>query len=121
MLTSSNSYIEIDNVHLYAYHGVDPQESRVGAHYNVSLRIYFDASAAMSTDNIHATIDYSLIVEIIKAEMARPSALLEHVAFRIRQSLCSRFPSISSGRVSICKLHPPLPAKMQSISFVHCW
>lgn len=121
MISNSISYIEIDSVHLYANHGVEPQENRVGAHYNVSLRIYFDASAAMTTDNVHATIDYGIVVDIIKAEMARPSALLEHVAFRIRQSLCARFPSITAGRVSISKLHPPLQAKLQSVSFVHCW
>ena len=50
--------------------------------------------------------------------MAEPSALLEHVAGRIRQALVEAYPAIESGRISVAKLAPPLAAELSSARFI---
>ena len=41
-----SSYILLENVKFYAFHGVLPQERKVGNDYQVSLRIGYDISRA---------------------------------------------------------------------------
>ena len=64
----------------------------------------------MDTDEINGTISYADVFEVVKAEMAIPSRLLEHVAGRICQALFTRFPSAESIHLEILKENPPMGA-----------
>ena len=45
-----SSYICLNDMRFYAYHGVLPQERRVGGWYTVTLRVGFNVEKAMSSD-----------------------------------------------------------------------
>lgn len=115
--------ISINGLKIYARHGVFDQERRVGNAFEVTLRLDVPASdAAMDSDNLGDTINYAEAVDIIKAEMAIPSKLIEHVAGRIRRRLEARFPGqIAAGELTVAKLAPPIPAELQSVSFTTRW
>lgn len=100
--------IELNDIAIYAYHGAFPQERTVGGHYTVSLRLHADFDAATRSDDLADTIDYSKAAAIVKAEMERPSNLIEHVSRRIAEHLLSAFPLLERVDVRICKLHPPV-------------
>ena len=51
-----NSYIFLRKVRLHAAHGVMEQERSVGAEFEVSLRVKYDFTAAMETDNVVQTL-----------------------------------------------------------------
>ena len=100
----------IDQVRFHAYHGVMPQERAVGADFTVSLRVEYDFSHAVETDDLADTVSYADLYEIIKTEMAIPSRLLEHVAGRVIRSVCDRFPQVSAVTVRLAKDNPPMGA-----------
>ncbi len=91
----------------YAYHGVMPQEQKVGNKFSVSVLLEADIETATLNDSLDDTISYADVAEVVSAEMEVPSLLLEHVAGRIFRSLTSRFQSITSLEVSVFKYNPP--------------
>ena len=101
----------------YAYHGVLPQERAVGGEYWVDLTLYpADISAAVQGDRLDGTINYAEAYEIVRREMAQPSALLEHVCGRIAQALFAAFPALLRIEVEVCKVNPPIGAACHGAS-----
>ena len=86
--------IELNAMKFYAYHGVDPQETKVGNQFVVDLVLTADIYAAVCTDELTDTINYADVYQIVKKEMEIPSRLLEHVAGRIVKSLKKQMPQI---------------------------
>lgn len=121
MSTPATGTIEIVGLRLYAHHGVDPQETKIGNEFEVSVALRFDPEAPMRTDRLDLTLNYAEITDIIKAEMAFPSKLLENVTFRIFTRLTHRYPHILGGSISIYKLHPPISTPMQKAGFTFSW
>ena len=109
-MTIESGTITLSGLHFYAYHGVMSQERTVGAEYSVTLRMNADISQAAVSDNLADTVSYAEVYETVKREMAIPSKLLEHVAYRIGQAVCKSFPVVSSLEVSITKQNPPMGA-----------
>jgi dihydroneopterin aldolase len=108
MITRSS--ITIDNVRLYAFHGVMEQERTVGGWFTVSLRVDCDFGRAAQTDCVDDTINYAELLKVVKREMGIPSKLLEHVAGRIAQVVVGEFPQVNSVWVRVVKLNPPMGA-----------
>ena len=100
--------IFLNDVRIYAYHGVMPQERTVGGWYRVSVAVDYDFSRALETDDVADTLDYSKMLEVVKNEMNIPSNLVEHVAGRIGKSLFRSFPGVSSAEIRIIKENPPM-------------
>nr|WP_296086648.1 dihydroneopterin aldolase [uncultured Prevotella sp.] len=105
-----SSYILLENVKFYAFHGVLPQERKVGNDYQVSLRIGYDISRAMVSDDVNDTLNYAEVYQLLRQEMSVPSALLERVAGRIGDRLFRKFPAIQSIDLTIIKVNPPMGA-----------
>ena len=104
------SQVRLKDVKFFSHHGVLPQERVVGAYYILNLTIDTDFSKAMETDRLDGTISYAEVYEVVKAEMAVPSNLLEHVAGRICYALFSRFPAATAIHLEIMKENPPMGA-----------
>lgn len=104
------SSIFIDNLRLHAFHGVMEQEGRVGADFAVSLRVHYNIYKAMTSDEVADTISYAELYELVKREMAKPSALLEHVAGRMAQAVISAFPQTEAVDIRLTKVNPPMGA-----------
>lgn len=113
--------IEINRLKIYAYHGVGEQERVVGNEFEVSVSLAYPSLNAAENDNIHMAINYADVIEIITEQMARPSALLENVAWRIRQAVTARYPEVTAGRVKVAKPTPPLPCSLDEAAAVIEW
>ena len=100
--------ITLDSLRFYAYHGAEPQEAIVGSWYTVDITIKADATDAILNDNLSGTINYAKVTEIIKQQMETRSALLEHVAGRIVQSLFENFSKMTEVTVRVSKEKPPV-------------
>lgn len=106
----TDSCILLNDVRLYAFHGVMVQEREVGGWFTVTLRVHYNITRAMETDCVDDTISYADLLDIVKQEMARPSQLLEHVAGRIAQAVAHRFPQATRIELKLLKLNPPMGA-----------
>lgn len=110
MPTLTQSYIHIKDLRLHANHGVLPQEQLTGNDYTIDIRIGYDISRAMQSDDVADTLNYAEVYNIIRCEMDVPSRLIEHVAGRIANRLMAEHSEISSIMLRITKLNPPMGA-----------
>ncbi|MDE5886310.1 MAG: dihydroneopterin aldolase [Muribaculaceae bacterium] len=100
--------IALNNLRFHSFHGVFPQETKVGNEFIVNLIVRVPPSDAMINDLPEGTVSYADLYAVVEEEMKKPGKLLESVAERIRASLLDKFPQIESGQVSICKSTPPI-------------
>ena len=108
----------LNNIEIYAYHGVFEVEQKVGQWYIVNLEIDVDFSEAAMNDDLNGTVDYSKLNDIIREEMAVKSKLIEHLANRMATKILDEFPDIESGTLSIAKQNPPVQGEMESFEVV---
>ena len=105
------TYIEVKEARFYAFHGVMPQERRVGGWFTVTLRVGYDWSRAAESDEVSDTLNYADLYQLVSREMAVPSQLLEHVAGRIASSIQARYPDVKSIDLWVTKENPPMGAE----------
>lgn len=109
-MKTKGAYIFLENISLFAYHGVIPQERVAGNTFIINIRLKTDISAASVSDNLNDTVSYADIYNVVKEEMNIPSQLLEHVCGRIAEKLFSSFPGIEEINISLKKKNPPMRA-----------
>lgn len=114
-MKTSAMYIYMEGVKFFARHGVDPQETIVGANFMVDMKIKTDFSRAARTDELTGTISYADVYAVVKEEMQTPSRLLEHVCERIGQRLFHDFPSIEEIVLQLSKENPPMGADCKRV------
>jgi len=110
------SKIFLEDVRIYAYHGVLPEENIIGTYYILNLEIHTDIWIAAESDDLNDTISYADINEIIHEEMKIKSKLLEHVAGRIITKIHENFSQISYIKLRITKTSPPMKGEMKGAS-----
>ena len=110
------SKIFLENVKIYAYHGVLPEEKIIGTYFIVNVELHADLWKAVGTDDLNDTINYAKINEIIHQQMKIPSELMEHVAGRILKNIKVTFPQISFVKIRITKRSPPMKGEMDGVS-----
>lgn len=106
----SQSYIILREVRFHAFHGVMPQERKVGADFTVSLRVGVNLSLPAESDDVADTLNYATLYEVVKQQMEIPSQLLEHVAGRVGKAVMDTFPQVTGIDVTLTKLNPPMGA-----------
>ncbi|SIQ18457.1 dihydroneopterin aldolase [Chryseobacterium sp. RU37D] len=110
------SKIYLEDVKIYAYHGVLPEENIIGTYYILNAEIHTDLWKAASSDNLNDTISYADINQIIYDEMKIKSKLLEHVAGRIIAKIHEKYSEISYIKLKITKTSPPMKGEMKGAS-----
>lgn len=110
--------IELEDMKFYAWHGVSPQETRVGNTFVVNLLLTAPLEDAVASDNLDDTINYASVYEIVKQQMAIPSKLLEHAAGRIMNELKRNFPQLLAIELKLSKLNPPFGGDVYSASVI---
>ncbi|MCS4303453.1 dihydroneopterin aldolase [Chryseobacterium pennae] len=107
------SKIYLEDVKIYAYHGVLPEENIIGTYYILNAEFHTDLWKASESDDLNDTISYADINDIIHQEMKIKSKLLEHVAGRIISKIHDHFPQISYIRLKLTKTAPPMQGEMK--------
>lgn len=110
------TYILLENVEMYANHGVFPQETLVGNLFIINLKLKVDFESASKSDDLDETISYAEVFDLVKNEMSIPSKLLEHVAGRIVRVLKNTFPKIEQIELKISKRNPPVGGQVEYAS-----
>lgn len=117
MMTITQFDIRLEGLRFYAYHGVLPQERKVGGRYTVDLVLTLPAPvadaatvAAIAADDLAGTVNYAEVYAVVRREMETPSYLLEHVAGRILHAVFDAFPLVEKASVTLRKDTPPMGA-----------
>jgi len=110
------SIISIEGMEFFAYHGCFKEEQVIGTKFNVDLFLTVDTLKAEESDNLHDTVNYQEVFQLVKSEMQVTSKLLEHVGRRILERIKITFPQVEKATLKIRKLNPPLGGKMDFVS-----
>ncbi|NIF04082.1 dihydroneopterin aldolase [Chryseobacterium sp. Tr-659] len=110
------SKIYLEDVRIYAYHGVLPEENIIGTYYIINIELHTDLWKAAESDDLHDTISYADINDILHHEMKIKSQLLEHVAGRMITKIHNTFPQIDYIKLKITKTAPPMQGEMKGAS-----
>ena len=110
--------IRLKDIRIYAHHGCLPQETIIGSDYLVQLCVEADLSTSALSDQLEDTVDYVLLQDIVAQEMATPSKLLEHVAWRINRQVIERCPAVEWSEVVVSKINPPIGGDVDRVSVV---
>jgi 7,8-dihydroneopterin aldolase/epimerase/oxygenase len=110
--------ILVEGIKLYAYHGCLEEEAVIGSEYIVDIVLETDFTEAAQTDDLSKTIDYVIVYNIAKAQMAIRSKLIEHVAQRILNELKKEFTTLKKTEVKVTKINPPMNGHVEKVSVV---
>jgi len=111
-----NGLIEIEDMEFFAYHGCFEAEQLAGNKFKVNVSIDYDCDLAAKSDDVVDALNYQKVYELVKKEVMIRSNLLENVAKRIIDAICSDFPQATTIKVKISKLNPPLGGKIGATS-----
>ena len=104
------SYIALRNMRFFGRHGVMEQEQVTGGDFVMTVRVGYDVTRAMASDNVDDTLNYAVLYELIRQEMDKPSKLLEHVAGRIAERIFDELPVVTTVDIELTKVNPPMGA-----------
>ena len=103
--------IALEGLEFHSFHGVYPHERESGNWFEVDIAVETDFLAAAKNDNLSGTVDYETLYRIVKAEMEKPSKLLETVAEKIIDDVFHQLKTVSNVELSISKINPPIGGK----------
>ncbi len=110
--------IYLDSIQLYAYHGCLTEEALIGSNYTIDVMMETDFTEAAKTDDLTKTIDYCVVFNIVKEEMAIRANLLENVAIRIVKRLKDHLKDLHKVTVTVTKLNPPMNGNVKGVSII---
>lgn len=109
--------IILTNLQFYGYHGLFPEENRLGQRFNVDLELYLDLKKAGKSDDMHDSVHYGHVYEQVKAIVeGKPANLIEAVAERVAEQLLASFELLQACRVRLIKPDPPIPGHYDSVA-----
>lgn len=100
--------IILEGMRFYGYHGVNPEEKRLGQPYLVDLAVELDLRMPGKTGRLEDTVNYTLLYRAVKAIMEGKSInLLEGIAHAIACRVLEEF-QVTAVRVRVSKPDPPI-------------
>ncbi len=100
--------LALNDLVFWAHHGCFEEERIIGNRFVVQFSAEYDMKAAACSDQLEDAVNYQVLYDLIREQMAQPSNLLECVALRILEAIRQRFPQLHQLTVAISKINPPL-------------
>ncbi|MBN9196130.1 MAG: dihydroneopterin aldolase, partial [Microbacterium sp.] len=98
------------------FHGVYPEERRVGQEFVVDVTMTVDTRRAAASDDVTDTVHYGEVAEAVAAIVAGdPVDLLETLCARIADALFA-FPPVDAVRVTVHKPSAPISVAFGDVS-----
>ncbi|MES2703383.1 MAG: dihydroneopterin aldolase [Bacteroidota bacterium] len=95
--------VSLHGIKLYAPHGLYPQEHILGNSFEV------DVDISLPDAQPWPFADYTLIQATVANIFNQPGQLLETFVYNIHIALREGFPASEKIKVTVRKLHPPMP------------
>lgn len=103
--------IIVNGLKVFAYHGVNPEETQLGQNFKIDIVAGVDIETACRTDDINTTVSYASVIKAVRKTMLEKNCkLLEHAAQRIADSLFEQFGQIKQLKITLKKPEAPMKA-----------
>ncbi len=107
--------ISIQGIDVLGHHGVDEAERQVGQRLNIDLDLYLDLSEAATGDDIHKTVNYEAVCNLVdKVAGEEEFLLLESLASEIGDKIIEKF-GPAGVVVRVSKLSLPIAIRVGSV------
>jgi dihydroneopterin aldolase len=102
--------IEIRGIQCFGYHGVYPEERKLGQRFVIDLTLHLDLQPASEQDDLSHGVDYGLVVRRARETVeGEPCKLIETVAERVATGVLETFTSVS--KIEVCLHKPNAPVR----------
>lgn len=110
MFKPSLTRLSIVNAEYYAYHGVKPEEKKLGGKYEVDLDLYYDAKTAQLNDDVQDALNYEEAMFCISEVITGSDSynLVETICSDILTMLMEKFKNLQKATVRVRKLNVPM-------------
>lgn len=110
-------YINIQDLEIYAYHGVFAHEKEKGQLFYINATLETDLRKAGKSDDLTASTHYGEVALLIQKKMTETSYdLIERAAEVCAEAILMTFPLIRSVTLEVRKPYAPIPLPFQSVS-----
>lgn len=99
--------VEVKEMLLQAGHGLYAGESKTGAAFEINCIVSYD-EAGQEIHHLSNTVDYVVLVSIIKENMRKNSPLLETLLQEIAAAIKEQYPQVQEISIAVYKLNPPI-------------
>jgi dihydroneopterin aldolase len=107
----------IRGMRFFGYHGVLPEENRLGQRFIVDVELMLDLEAAAVSDDLARTVNYADLHERVKRIVEGPPCrLIEALAGRIATDLLATYTNINEALVRVTKPHPPFDIDFDGVT-----
>ena len=108
--------IHLNEMVFYGYHGVHPEERKLGQRFIVNFSYESDSKHDNKIKHLEDTIDYTKVYAIIRNTLEKKEFyLLEVCANTILKSIMNEFPTIIRANVKIKKPSVPINGSIGSV------
>ncbi|MFC4777243.1 dihydroneopterin aldolase [Paenibacillus sp. GCM10023252] len=100
--------MHLRNMSFFGYHGVYPEENKLGQRYMVDIILKLDLEQAARTDDLEATINYADIHAFTKKIVeGKPFKLIEALCGNIASRVLENYTMVHEVTVKVTKPNPP--------------
>jgi len=111
----ASDVLRIRNMRFFAYHGLYPEEERLGQRFEVDVEIPGDFRGLAETDDVSRTVDYPKVHSLTEGVVTGERfGLMEALADRIAQVLMTRM-DLEQVIVRVRKPDPPVAGQFDGI------
>lgn len=114
----------IENLEIYARHGVYPEENKLGQKFVICAQLYVDAGKAARQDDLSLSVNYGEVCYYIKDLMEKHTfQLIETVADVLAREILLKFPLVQKIALEVKKPNAPimLPFEYVSVAVERQW
>lgn len=109
--------IRIARIGVFAYHGLHPEEGRLGQRFYISLDCALDLRGAGADDDFHKTVDYGVLTERVQEiAVGQQFRTIEGLAHAIAMACLSEFKALEHVTVTVEKPAAPVAAVLDGVS-----
>lgn len=109
--------IRIDNLEVYAYHGVFPEENEKGQPFFVNMVLYTDTRKAGLSDKLEYSTHYGEVSHMVHQFITEHTfQLIETVAEGVASLILKNYPLVQKVDVEIRKPEAPIGLPFESVS-----
>ncbi|HLQ71329.1 MAG TPA: dihydroneopterin aldolase [Bacillota bacterium] len=109
--------IMLNNMQFYGFHGLFPEENKLGQRFHVDVVLFADLLQAGMSDDMDDSVDYGAIYETVKGVVEQKVYhLLEAVADAIANELLATYSLVNACTIRVKKPDPPIPGHYDSVA-----
>lgn len=118
MKNSDYRLIKIENLQVFAHHGVYEEETKAGQNFFINALLYLDAhSAGILADDLEKTVNYAEACQFMTDFMVQNTCkLIERAAELLARALMEKYPLIQMLKLEIRKPEAPIGLPFESVS-----